>query len=99
VAADYVNDLSSTLIQPLCYWAEPGSRARRSATFLPEVASHEGWSVSETLEHLIRKAGYQGNATDVLSGIEVSQRIVTMSLADLGKPWLRKLTAAFCYGN
>lgn len=52
---------------------EPGSRARRSATFLPEVASHEGWSVSETLEHLIRKAGYQGNATDVLSGIEVTK--------------------------
>ncbi|ODV83899.1 hypothetical protein CANARDRAFT_29624 [[Candida] arabinofermentans NRRL YB-2248] len=31
---------------------------KRSATFLPEVAEEQGWSKEETLQHLVRKAGY-----------------------------------------
>lgn len=41
---------------------EPHSGARRTATFLPEVAAHEGWTKQQTLDHLIRKAGYVGAA-------------------------------------
>lgn len=33
---------------------------RFSATYLPEVASEQGWDVPETLESLVRKAGYRG---------------------------------------
>jgi AMME syndrome candidate gene 1 protein len=35
-------------------------RAVRSATFLPEVAPHEGWTRQQTIDALIRKAGYGG---------------------------------------
>ncbi|GAQ77747.1 AMMECR1 protein [Klebsormidium nitens] len=39
---------------------------RRSATYLPEVAQHEGWTQIEAVESLVRKAGYLGPITDVL---------------------------------
>ncbi|KAH3671104.1 hypothetical protein OGAPHI_000815 [Ogataea philodendri] len=31
---------------------------QRSATFLPEVAVEQGWNKDQTLDHLVRKAGY-----------------------------------------
>lgn len=40
---------------------DPHSGARRTATFLPEVAAHEGWDRQQTLDHLIRKAGHSGS--------------------------------------
>ena len=39
---------------------------RRSATYLPEVAAHEGWTHLETIDSLMRKAGYNGTITDSL---------------------------------
>ena len=33
------------------------AKVRRSATFLPEIAAHEGWDKQMTLENLIRKSG------------------------------------------
>jgi len=36
------------------------------ATYLPEVASEQGWNKSQALEALIRKAGLQGRITDDL---------------------------------
>ena len=51
--------------------AEPGTRCQRSATFLPEVAAHEGWSQMQTMESLIRKGGYHGSARSVLKTLEV----------------------------
>ena len=44
----------------LIEFPDPQTSARRSATFLPEVAAHEGWDRAQTLDHLIRKAGYGG---------------------------------------
>mmetsp|Transcript_15059 Transcript_15059/g.42850 ORF Transcript_15059/g.42850 Transcript_15059/m.42850 type:complete len:216 (-) Transcript_15059:184-831(-) len=38
----------------------PQTSAARSATYLPEVASREGWSKMECVDSLIRKAGYHG---------------------------------------
>jgi AMME syndrome candidate gene 1 protein len=38
----------------------------KSATFLPEVAKENGWDHRETLQHLVRKAGYH-TATNPLS--------------------------------
>jgi uncharacterized protein (TIGR00296 family) len=38
---------------------EAGGR-RFSATYLPGVAQEQGWSKEETLESLVRKAGYRG---------------------------------------
>ncbi|KAI7841020.1 hypothetical protein COHA_005248 [Chlorella ohadii] len=40
---------------------DPATGGRRTATFLPEVAAHEGWDKQQTLDHLIRKAGYAGS--------------------------------------
>ncbi|ODV92901.1 hypothetical protein CANCADRAFT_12727, partial [Tortispora caseinolytica NRRL Y-17796] len=34
---------------------------RLSATFLPDVASTYNWTKDETLQHLVRKAGFGGN--------------------------------------
>jgi AMMECR1 domain-containing protein len=46
-----------------------GTRARRlSATYLPEIASDQGWSQEETILSAIQKAGYRGR---VVVGDEV----------------------------
>ncbi|CAL8466636.1 g6172 [Coccomyxa elongata] len=42
---------------------DPVARCQRSATFLPEVASHERWTQEETIDSLIAKAGYTGSVT------------------------------------
>lgn len=36
---------------------DPLTGSRRSATFLPEIAAHEGWDKQTTIQHLVRKAG------------------------------------------
>ncbi|KAJ3681726.1 hypothetical protein LUZ60_014299 [Juncus effusus] len=41
-------------------FTDPDYNTRRSATYLPEVAAHEGWSKVETIDSLMRKAGYNG---------------------------------------
>ena len=43
-----------------------------NSTFLPEVASDEGWSQDDTLKHLIRKAGYKGDYKGVLDKINLT---------------------------
>lgn len=45
---------------------DPSSGQPRSATFLPEVAERQGWSVRETLQHLIAKANCTAPVTDAL---------------------------------
>ncbi|KAJ2771429.1 hypothetical protein IWQ56_001783 [Coemansia nantahalensis] len=43
-------------------WIEfrmPGSSRKRTATFLPEIAAEQGWSKEETIDHLLRKGGYE----------------------------------------
>lgn len=45
-----------------------------TATFLPDVASQEGWDKAETLKHLIRKAGYMtGGLHHVLNVLKVTR--------------------------
>ncbi|KAK1264158.1 hypothetical protein QJS04_geneDACA008519 [Acorus gramineus] len=41
-------------------FTDPDYNTRRSATYLPEVAAHEGWTQMETIDSLMRKAGYNG---------------------------------------
>ncbi|WOL09540.1 hypothetical protein Cni_G18293 [Canna indica] len=41
-------------------FTDPEYNIRRSATYLPEVAAHEGWTKLETIDSLMRKAGYNG---------------------------------------
>ncbi|CAO4365220.1 unnamed protein product [Caenorhabditis nigoni] len=41
-------------------------RRTRSAVFLPEVASEQGWNHVETIDHLIRKSGYNDYITEEL---------------------------------
>jgi AMMECR1 domain-containing protein len=47
-------------------FTDPDYNMRRSATYLPEVAAHEGWTHLETIDSLMRKAGYNGTITDSL---------------------------------
>lgn len=42
---------------------DPMTGAKRSATFLPEVAAHENWNRQQTIDALIRKSGYSGSVT------------------------------------
>ncbi len=47
---------------------------KRSATFLPEVASEQGWNKKETLDSLLRKSGYKGSLNEtVLSTLNVTR--------------------------
>ncbi|KAK3407937.1 hypothetical protein EUGRSUZ_J00268 [Eucalyptus grandis] len=39
---------------------------RRSATYLPEVAAHEGWTKIKAIDSLMQKAGYSGTITEPL---------------------------------
>ena len=41
-------------------------RRSYSATYLPFVAPEQGWGVRESVVNLVRKAGYEGKATDKL---------------------------------
>ncbi|RZB42813.1 hypothetical protein D0Y65_053414 [Glycine soja] len=47
-------------------FSDPVYNTRRSATYLPEVAANEGWTKTEAIDSLIRKAGYNGPITDEL---------------------------------
>lgn len=37
--------------------------SKRSATYLPQVATEQGWDQNETIDSLLRKGGYRGNIT------------------------------------
>ncbi|KAG4997131.1 hypothetical protein AAZX31_10G116600 [Glycine max] len=47
-------------------FSDPVYNTRCSATYLPEVAANEGWTKTEAVDSLIRKAGYNGPITDEL---------------------------------
>ncbi|KAK9122806.1 hypothetical protein Sjap_012408 [Stephania japonica] len=47
-------------------FTDPDYNVRRSATYLPEVAAHESWTKIETIDSLMRKAGYNGTITESL---------------------------------
>lgn len=47
-------------------FTDPDYNTRRSATYLPEVAAHEGWTKIEAIDSLMRKAGYNGSITEAL---------------------------------
>lgn len=64
--------------------AEPGGR-HRSATYLPEVAGHEGWSQEETLQTLVRKAGYKGTLQSVLPTLKVISSVLLRVLPILAQ--------------
>ena len=44
-----------------------------SGTFLPEVASEQGWDKQETLKHLIRKAGFFGMLSEIEKDIKLTR--------------------------
>ncbi|XP_078155959.1 AMMECR1 family isoform X2 [Carex rostrata] len=41
-------------------FTDPDYNMRRNATYLPDVPAHEGWTKIETIDSLMRKAGYNG---------------------------------------
>ncbi|EAW09524.1 AMMECR1 domain-containing protein [Aspergillus clavatus NRRL 1] len=62
-------------------------RGRRyGATYLPDVAVEQGWTKEETLESLMRKAGWNGQTTG-----SVTRRLLrgssSTSHSESGKPW------------
>jgi AmmeMemoRadiSam system protein A len=52
------------------------ARSGRTATFLPEVAPEQGWTLEETLTHLARKAGLPADAWREGATFEVFESIV-----------------------
>eukprot|EP00080_Pristionchus_pacificus_P001059 PDM61079.1 hypothetical protein PRIPAC_54885 [Pristionchus pacificus] len=56
------------------HFMDPVAGHRRSGVFLPEVASEQGWNHTETLDHLLRKAGYKNEITEQLRrSVEVTR--------------------------
>ncbi|KAJ9545899.1 hypothetical protein OSB04_025606 [Centaurea solstitialis] len=49
-------------------FTDPDYNTKRSATYLPDVASQEGWTTIEAIDSLMRKAGYNGKITDSVRG-------------------------------
>ncbi|GBG31134.1 AMME syndrome candidate 1 protein-like [Hondaea fermentalgiana] len=47
-------------------FSNPSNGRTCGATFLPEVAKEQGWTVDETLTALVRKAGYRGSLSESL---------------------------------
>ncbi|XP_020587965.1 uncharacterized protein At2g38710 [Phalaenopsis equestris] len=47
-------------------FTDPDYNTRRSATYLPEVAAHEGWTKIEAIDSLMRKAGYNSVISESL---------------------------------
>ncbi|XP_048428610.1 uncharacterized protein At2g38710 isoform X3 [Pyrus x bretschneideri] len=47
-------------------FTDPDYNTRRSATYLPEIAAHEGWTKTEAIDSLMRKSGYNGSITESL---------------------------------
>ncbi|KAF9676541.1 hypothetical protein SADUNF_Sadunf08G0012800 [Salix dunnii] len=47
-------------------FTDPNNNARRSATYLPEVAALEGGTREEAIDSLMRRAGYSGHITESL---------------------------------
>ncbi|OVA10006.1 AMMECR1 domain [Macleaya cordata] len=47
-------------------FTDPDYNERLSATYLPEVAEKQGWTKTETIDSLMRKAGYNGVITESL---------------------------------
>jgi len=48
--------------------------ARRSATYLPEVAHEQGWNHTQTLDSLLRKGGYRATITaDMRKSVQVTR--------------------------
>ncbi|THG05692.1 hypothetical protein TEA_028291 [Camellia sinensis var. sinensis] len=45
-------------------FTDPDYNTRRNATYLPEVAAHEGWTKMEAIDSLMRKAGYNGTINE-----------------------------------
>ncbi|KAK9733168.1 hypothetical protein RND81_04G048400 [Saponaria officinalis] len=45
---------------------DPDNNTRRNATYLPEVAEHEGWTQLVAIDSLMRKSGYNGAITESL---------------------------------
>ena len=44
-----------------------------SSTFLPEVASDEGWDQRTTLKYLVQKAGYTGSLDKIIKNIRLTR--------------------------
>ncbi|KAF2294869.1 hypothetical protein GH714_025286 [Hevea brasiliensis] len=65
---------------------DPNNNIRRSATYLPEVAAHEGWTKVEAIDSLMRKAGYSGHIFESLrNSIQLTRyqsTIFTMTYSD-----------------
>lgn len=48
--------------------------ARRTATYLPHVATEQGWDQIETIDSLLRKGGYRGQITqETRRGIKLTR--------------------------
>jgi AMME syndrome candidate gene 1 protein len=65
---DHVHDWSVGIHGIMIRWLDDEGGVEYSATYLPEVASEQGWDQHTAVSSLIRKAGYHGRITKDLLG-------------------------------
>jgi uncharacterized protein (TIGR00296 family) len=57
------------------------------AIFLPEVAKEQGWTKKQTLEHLVRKAGYSGKIDQKLLELIKLERFISSKVEATYDEW------------
>jgi uncharacterized protein (TIGR00296 family) len=71
---DHCHDWSVGIHGIIIRWMDHSKQAEFSATYLPEVASEQGWDQVVAVSSLIRKAGYHGSITeDLLQKIQCTR--------------------------
>ncbi|UYV71135.1 AMMECR1L [Cordylochernes scorpioides] len=74
------------------FCTEKGSR--RTATYLPEVATEQGWDRVQTIDSLLRKGGFKGIITlDVRKSIRLTRyqsEKITVSYQEYKDYWCRR---------
>jgi AMMECR1 domain-containing protein len=57
----------------LIEFADPATGARRTSTFLPEVAASEAWDRAQTIDRLVRKAGCAAPGAELRARVRVTR--------------------------
>lgn len=61
-------------------FVDPSDGGARNATYLPDVPPEQGWTKRETIDSLVRKAGYRGSVDDsVRAAIRLTRYQSTLS--------------------
>ncbi|XP_026669315.1 uncharacterized protein LOC108624970 [Ceratina calcarata] len=73
---------------------------KRTATYLPDVATEQGWDQIQTIDSLLHKGGYKGLVTpDIRRSVKLTRyqsEKVTVSYQDYMTHWHKRMAASCC---